>query len=90
MPRPVPSGGSLIDTVFLLVLFVAILVSVVVLIGRLLVRRREQRERWEAAGRPEPTPRTPEEEERDRRTALFWGCLIVAVPAVLALLYLVI
>lgn len=75
---------------FLLVLFVAILVSVVVLIGRMLVRRREERERWEAAGRPEEAPRTPEEKERDRRTALTWGCLIIAVPAVLAMLYIVV
>ncbi|WP_241237382.1 hypothetical protein [Brachybacterium saurashtrense] len=68
-------------------MFTAILVALVVILSRLLLRRREAREQWEAAGRPEPTPRTPEERERDRRTALTWGCLVVAVPAVLMLAY---
>ncbi|ASK66990.1 hypothetical protein CFK39_00870 [Brachybacterium avium] len=75
------------DSLILIALFVAILVSVVVLIGRMLVRRREQRERWEAAGRPEPLPRTAEQKEQDRRTSITWGCLLVAVPVVLVLLY---
>lgn len=65
----------------------AILVSVVVLIGRLLVRRREERERWEADGRPEPAPRTDEQKEQDRKTAITWGCLVLAVPVALVLLY---
>lgn len=59
----------------------------VVLIGRLLVRRRAQREQWEADGRPDPVPRTPEQQERDRRTAITWGCLLIAVPTILVLLY---
>jgi len=82
-----PSGGSAIDTLILFALFTAILISVVVLIGRLLVHRRAQREEWEANGRPEPVPRTAEEKERDRRTAITWGCLVIAVPVVLILLY---
>ena len=81
------SGGSVIETLVLATLFVVVLVSVVVLIGRVLVRRRQERERWEAEGRPEPPERTPEEQERDRRTALTWGCLLVAVPVALVLLY---
>lgn len=68
-------------------MFVSIAVFTVVIIGRLLLRRREQRERWEAAGRPEPQPRTAEEKERDRKTAITWGCLLVAVPVVLVVLY---
>lgn len=57
------------------------------MISRLLLRRREAREEWEAAGRPGPTPRTPEERERDRKTAITWGCLVLAVPVALVLLY---
>jgi hypothetical protein len=68
---------------------VAILVSVVLIIGRMLLRRKEQREQWEADGRPEAPPRTPEEKERDRKTAITWGCLVLAVPTVLALLWFV-
>ncbi|WP_394216941.1 hypothetical protein [Brachybacterium vulturis] len=88
-PHPIlsPSGGSTIDTLILLALFVAILVSVIVLIGRMLVRRREERERWEADGRPEPIPRTAEQKEQDRKTAITWGCLLIAVPVALVLLY---
>lgn len=40
-----------------------------------------------ADGRPEPRERTPEEKERDRRSAVTWGCLVVAVPVVLVLAY---
>jgi len=68
-------------------MFTAILVFVVIIIARLLLRRREAREEWEAAGRPEPAPRTPEQQERDRKTAITWGCLVLAVPVVLVLLY---
>jgi hypothetical protein len=66
---------------------VAVAVSLVVIVGRLLVRRREEREQWERDGRPEPAERTPEQKERDRRTSIVWGCLLVAVPAVLVLAY---
>ncbi|HEX7349743.1 hypothetical protein [Brachybacterium sp.] len=88
-PSPVPrqSGGFAIDTLILLALFVAILVSVVVIVGRLLLRRKEAREEWEAAGRPEAPPRTPEDQARDKKTAIIWGCLVLAVPVVLVLLY---
>lgn len=88
-PSPIPrqTGGIAIDTLILLALFVAILVSVVVIVGRLLLRRKEAREEWEAAGRPEAPPRTPEDQERDRKTAIIWGCLVLAVPVVLVLLY---
>lgn len=90
-PRPVrgASGGRAIDTLILVTLFVVVLVSVIALIGRVLVHRREERERWEAAGRPEPVPRTPEQKEQDRRTAITWGCLLIAVPVVLVGLYVV-
>ncbi|MGO2191080.1 MULTISPECIES: hypothetical protein [unclassified Brachybacterium] len=66
---------------------VAILVSVVVLVGQLLVRRQRAREEWEKSGRPEAPERTHEEKMRDRQTAITWGCLVVAVPVVLVLLY---
>ena len=72
------------ETLILAAIGVSIAVSLVVLIGRLLVRRREDRERWE---RPEPAERSPEEKERDRRTGITWGCLLVAVPVVLVLAY---
>ncbi|MBB5831345.1 hypothetical protein [Brachybacterium aquaticum] len=65
----------------------AILVSVIVMIGRMLVRRREERERWEREGRPEPAERTPEQQAQDRKTAITWGCLIVAIPVLLVLAY---
>ncbi|MGP9613089.1 hypothetical protein ACT3TE_07515 [Brachybacterium sp. AOP42-B2-9] len=66
---------------------VAILVSVVILIGQLLVRRQRTREEWEKSGRPEAPAPTPEEKAKERQTAVIWGCLIVAVPVVLVLLY---
>lgn len=75
------------ETLILAAIGVSIAVSLVVIIGRLLVRRREERERWEREGRPEPAERTPEQKERDRRTAVTWGCLVVAVPVVLVLAY---
>ena len=75
------------ETLILAAIGVSIAVSLVVIIGRLLVRRREERERWEREGRPEPAERSPEEKERDRRTAVTWGCLVVAVPVVLVLAY---
>ena len=31
--------------------------------------------------------RTPEQKERDSRTMMIWGCLALAVPAVLVLAY---
>lgn len=65
----------------------AILVSVVLLISQLLMRRQRQNEEWEREGRPEDPPRTSEQKARDRQAAITWGCLIVAVPLVLALLY---
>lgn len=68
-------------------MFVSIGVFTVVIIGRVLMRRREERERWKAAGRPEPLPRTAEEKEQDRKTAITWGCLLVAVPVALVVLY---
>jgi hypothetical protein len=76
-----------VETLILAAIGVSIAVSLVVIIGRLLVRRREERERWEREGRPEPAERTPEQKERDRRTAVTWGCLVVAVPVVLVLAY---
>lgn len=75
------------ETLILAAIGVSIAVSLVVIIGRLLVRRREEKERWEREGRPEPAERSPEEKERDRRTAMIWGCLIVALPVVLVLVY---
>jgi len=76
-----------VDTLILAAMAVAVAVSLVVIIGRLLVRRRVEREQWERDGRPEPPERTAEQKERDRRTAVTWGCLIVAVPVVLVLVY---
>jgi len=76
-----------VETLILAAIGVSIAVSLVVIIGRLLVRRREEKERWEREGRPEPAERSPEEKERDRRTAMIWGCLIVALPVVLVLVY---
>lgn len=75
------------QTLILVVIGVSIAAMLIVLIGRMLVRRREERERWEREGRPEPRERTPEEKERDRRTYITWGCLAVAVPVVLVLAY---
>ena len=75
------------ETLILAAIGVSIAVSLVVIIGRLLVRRREEKELWEREGRPEPAERSPEEKERDRRTAMIWGCLIVALPVVLVLVY---
>lgn len=72
------------ETLILAAIAVSIAVSLIVIIGRMLVRRREQ---WERDGRPEPRERTPEEKERDRRSAITWGCLVVAVPVVLVLAY---
>ena len=65
----------------------AILVSVVLLIGQLLVRRQREKEQWERDGRPEAPERTSDQKTQDRKTAITWGCLIVAVPIVLVLLY---
>ena len=75
------------ETLILAAIAVSIAVSLIVIIGRMLVRRREEREQWERDGRPEPRERTPEETERDRRSASTWGCLVVAVPVVLVLAY---
>lgn len=72
------------ETLILAAIGVSIAVSLIVIIGRMLVRRREK---WERDGRPEPRERTPEEKERDRRSAITWGCLVVAVPVVLVLAY---
>jgi hypothetical protein len=76
-----------VETLILAAIGVSIAVSLIVIIGRMLVRRREEREQWERDGRPEPRERTPEEKERDRRSAITWGCLVVAVPVVLVLAY---
>ena len=89
-PPPRPPRRPVIENLILIAIFVSILAFVVITIGRLLVRRKEQREQWERDGRPEPTPRTPEEQERDRKTAITWGCIVVAVPVVLMLLYYVV
>lgn len=86
-PIPALTGGTAIDTLILLALAVAILVSVVLLIGQLLVRRQREKEQWERDGRPETPPRTSEQQTQDRRTTLTWGCLIVAVPLALVVLY---
>ncbi|WP_341855471.1 hypothetical protein [Brachybacterium sp. GPGPB12] len=75
------------ETLILAAIAVSIAVSLIVIIGRMLVRRREEREQWERDGRPEPRERTPEEKERDRRGAITWGRLVVAVPVVLVLAY---
>lgn len=81
------SGGPAIQTLILLVFAVAIAVTLVVVIGQMLVRRQRAREEAERTGQPIDQPRTPEEQARDRQTAVVWGCLVVAVPVVLALLY---
>jgi hypothetical protein len=84
----VPSqGGPVIQTLILLVFAVAIAVTLVVVIGQMLVRRQRAREEAERTGQPIDPPRTPEEQARDRRSAAVWGCLVVAVPVVLALAY---
>ena len=75
------------ETLILAAIGVSIAVSLIVIIGRMLVRRREEREKWERDGRPEPRELTPEEKERDRCSAITWGCLVVAVPVVLVLAY---
>src|SRR5699024_10770549 len=85
-PAARPLQEVVMETLVLAALFVSIVTFVVITIGRLVMRRREQRERWEQEGRPEPVPRTPEEKERDRRTAITWGCLALALPVVLVLL----
>lgn len=81
-PAPVP-GGAAIDTLILMALFVAILGTLVVIIGRLLVRR----SRGEGPFAPAQRERTEAERAQDRRAARTWGCLAVAVPAVLVVLY---
>ncbi|GAA4527002.1 hypothetical protein GCM10023160_22520 [Brachybacterium paraconglomeratum] len=82
-----PSGGTAIENLILLAMAVAILTSVVVIIGRLLVRRQRAREEWEKNGRPEAPEKTSEEKAKERQTGVIWGCLIVAVPVALVLLY---
>lgn len=77
------------ETFFYAALAALLSISVIVVIGRLLVRRREERAAWEAAGRPDPLPRTPQEQARDRTTGITWGCLALAVPTVLVLLYVI-
>lgn len=59
----------------------------IVLIGRLLVRRRQEREQWERDGRPERPERTAEEREQDRRSSGVWVVLLLAVPLVLLGIY---
>lgn len=83
------SGGTAIENIFYAALLAVFTIGLVLIIGRLLVRRREERAAWESDGRPEPLPRTPEEEARDRRTGITWGCLALAVPTVLVLAYLI-
>lgn len=61
--------------------------TLIVVIGQMLVRRQRAREEAERTGQPLEPPRSPEEQARDRQTAVVWGCLVVAVPVVLALLY---
>lgn len=82
-----PPGGTAISNLILLAMAVAILVSVVLIIGQLLVRRQRAREEWEKDGRPEAPEKTPEEKAKERQTAVIWGCLVIAVPVVLVLLY---
>lgn len=79
---PVP-GGAVIDTLILMAMFVAILGSVIVIIGRLLVRR----QRGEGPFAPGAEERTEAERAQDRRMARTWGCLAIAVPLVLLALY---
>ena len=87
-PSPLrPAGGTAITNLILLAMAVAILVSVVILIGQLLMRRQRAREEWERSGRPEAPEKTPEEKATERQTGVIWGCLIVAVPVALVLLY---
>ena len=81
------SGGPVIETLILLVFAVAIAVTLVVVIGQMLVRRNRAREEAERTGVPLDAPRSPEDQARDRQTSVIWGCLAVAVPAVLAMLY---
>lgn len=64
-------------------MFIAILGSLVVLIGLLLVRRRRGEGPFAAPARE----RTEAERAQDRRTARIWGCLVVAVPLVLLAAY---
>ncbi|MGP9536877.1 hypothetical protein ACT3SP_02640 [Brachybacterium sp. AOP43-C2-M15] len=78
------SGGCVINTPILLALFVAILVSLVLLIGQMLLRRQRRRDDPDAS---REHPRTEEGKARDRRTGIVWGCLALAVPTVLVLLY---
>ncbi|MFC7374554.1 hypothetical protein ACFQS2_12780 [Brachybacterium sp. GCM10030267] len=67
-----------------------ILAFLIVIIGRLLVRRNRDREEAEAAGFPGgERPRTDEERAQDRRTAVVWGCAALAVPCLLVLAYVV-
>lgn len=59
----------------------------IVMIGRLLVRRRQEREQWERDGRPERPEPTAEEREQDRRASGIWVVLLLAVPLVLLAIY---
>ncbi|PMC75376.1 hypothetical protein CJ197_08545 [Brachybacterium sp. UMB0905] len=71
------------DTLILVLFGVTILAALIVLIGRMLVRQREAREHAERTGEPLERPRTPEEQARDRQTAMIWGCIVVALPLLL-------
>ncbi len=87
--RPLPPrGGLVIETLILAALVVAVLTSLVLLIGQMLVRRRRDREEAERTGHSPEEMRTPEQQARDRQTAVIWGCAIVLVPAFLAAAYL--
>lgn len=43
--------------------------------------------RWGRGSGSDQATRTAEEKARDKQTAVIWGCLAAAVPAVLALAY---
>lgn len=54
----------------------------IVVLARLIPRWKREREA--EAARP---PRTEEEKTRDRQTEKIWGCLVIALPVLLVLVY---
>lgn len=79
-----PDGGPAIETLILLLFGLTTAVILGVAIVRMITRSSRARE---AGLDTTEQPRTDEQKARDKQTAVTWGCLLVAVPSLLALAY---
>ena len=70
------------DTIILILFGLTIAAALVVTLVTVLRSRRSGG--W---GGSDQAERTPQQKERDSRTMMIWGCLALAVPAVLVLAY---